>query len=468
MKKSIVTAILFILSVVLLIKLAGAEQRFDHNKHANLFPLCTSCHEGIETGAQAELYPSRESCANCHDGKVERKVDWQGPQRVASNLKFEHPEHFAEAKDSDCAACHAKSPGAKRMNVVRAQAETCIACHQKDKGAAPVQHFAQNNDCTQCHKPLRDARALAGTQIAAFPQPPSHKQADFLQAHARTDLSGVASCATCHTAESCSRCHANARDVKVIAALGNNELVTGLVAGKKAVYPEPPDHKRAGFAESHGALAEANVQRCSNCHTREGCLQCHSGRVAADEIAALPLRDVAPGVDMPARGRVHPANFATAHGNTAGANGESCTSCHAESFCSDCHQGADSRKFHPANFVSRHAQAVYAGETECSSCHSRETFCQSCHNRLGMTANGERTTQFHTGQAIWLLQHGQPARQNLESCTSCHTQSSCARCHSSKGGWGVSPHGSAVPSGKLADKNQITCLRCHYSGTFRR
>ena len=470
MKKSIVASLLFILAAVLLLKLAGAQERFDHTKHANLFPLCTSCHEGIETGAQADVFPSAESCASCHDGKVERKVTWSSPKRVASNLKFEHKQHFDDAGDSDCGSCHAAKPGARRMNVAHAKAETCIACHDEDKKAAgPVVHLAQTNDCTMCHTALKDARWLSQAQIAAFPQPGTHESKEFIREHARTTSKDAQTCATCHTRESCSRCHANAQDVKVIASLGSSDLVGAIVAGKKAVYPTPADHRKAGFSDKHGMLAEARIESCSNCHTREGCQQCHTGSSAADRIASLPQQNTAPGVNLAARTRrAHPEGFAAAHGNTAGASGESCTSCHAEKFCSDCHQGADSRKFHPSNFASRHAQAVYASDTDCASCHNRESFCQSCHNGLGLSANGQRPTQFHDGQTVWLLQHGQPARQNLESCTSCHTQSSCARCHSTKGGWGVSPHGSNIPTGKLADKNRPACLRCHFSAELKR
>ena len=470
MKKSIAAAILFLLGAVLLFKLAGAQERFDHQKHTNLFPLCTSCHEGVETGTQADLYPAAESCNSCHDGKTERKIEWSGPKRVASNVKFAHPEHFAEAKDDDCGSCHASKPGAKRMSVARAKAETCIACHNKDqKAAGPVVHLAQTNDCTQCHTPLKDARWLSQAQIAAFPEPGTHKSGDFVREHKRTTAQDAQTCATCHTRESCSRCHANAQDVKVIASLGSNELVGAIIARKQAVYPTPTDHQQAGFSDQHGTLAEAGIESCANCHTREGCQQCHSGSSAADRIAALPQRNTAPGVNLASRTRnAHAPGFAQAHGTTAGASGESCTSCHAQKFCSDCHQGADSKKFHPSNYASRHAQAVYANDTDCASCHNRESFCQSCHNGLGLSANGQRPTQFHNGTSIWLLQHGQPARQNLESCTSCHTQSSCTRCHSTKGGWGVSPHGSNTPSGKLADKNRPACLRCHFSAEMRR
>ncbi|HEX6559383.1 MAG TPA: cytochrome c3 family protein [Longimicrobiales bacterium] len=446
------------------------QDTFKHSDHARLFPVCTSCHAGVQSGEEARLYPAPDVCANCHDGQRERKVDWKGHARVATNLKFSHTEHVENSGEADCATCHGSKASPTWMNVSRAQPETCLACHDKtQQGKGPVVHLATSVRCTMCHVSLKDARSLDAQQIAGLPQPPSHKEAGFLATHKTTTLDGARTCSVCHTQESCARCHANAAGVKVIAALGSTERVAPLVANKKAVYPRPADHNGNNFLTQHGVLARAGVETCANCHTRNSCQQCHTGGNGADQLAQLPVRvaGLAPGVQLKSNVRsAHPAGFANAHGTQAGASGESCTSCHAQKFCSDCHQGADSRKFHPANFASRHAQSVYAGDGDCSSCHNRESFCQSCHTGLGMNSTGKRTTQFHNAQSVWLLQHGQPARQSLESCASCHTQSSCTRCHATnaKGGWGVSPHGS-MNAASLKDKNQVACLRCHKSGT---
>ena len=88
-----------------------APDRFDHPKHAKLFPSCVSCHAG--TAAQAALFPAPASCAACHDGKDQRTVDWrprEGPR--PSNLKFDHRVH---PKSTDCLSCHADQ-GAAWMN----------------------------------------------------------------------------------------------------------------------------------------------------------------------------------------------------------------------------------------------------------------------------------------------------------------------------------------------------------------
>ncbi|MDE3052397.1 MAG: hypothetical protein KGJ70_00820, partial [Gemmatimonadota bacterium] len=62
---------------------------------------------------------------------------------------------------------------------------------------------------------------------------------------------------------------------------------------------------------------------------------------------------------------------------------------------------------------------------------------------------------------LWLLNHGQAARQNLEACAACHTQASCAQCHSATGGWGVNPHPPSFDAKRAARNNPQSCLACH-------
>ena len=474
MKRYLFAALILIATIVTATVRGVSQDKFNHAQHAKLFPVCTTCHAGIQSGDKTTIFPAPTDCARCHDGKRQDKIDYKQPAMTQSNLKFDHVDHAANlegTKDNDCLTCHAKATPKKWMNVGRAAPETCIACHNNNrKITGPVVHLAMNNDCRMCHVALKDAQWLPQQRIAAFPKPPSHDANDFLAQHKTTTVAGAAKCATCHTQESCSRCHANAANVKVITALGSNAKVASIVADKKPLYPKPADHTQKNFRVLHGELASASVETCSNCHTRNSCQTCHSGSSAADALARLPVRvaGAAPGVDLRSKARnAHPAGFANSHAIVAGSNGANCTSCHQQKFCSDCHQGADSRKFHPANFSQRHAEAVYSAQSDCASCHNRESFCQTCHTGLGMNSTGKRATPFHNAQAVWLLQHGQPARQNMESCASCHTQASCTRCHATNanGGWGVNPHGS-MDVAALKKSNQVTCLRCHKSGTF--
>src|SRR5947207_15967049 len=68
---------------------------FDHPKHQKLFPTCTTCHAGA-ANAGAALWPDPASCAACHDGKIQKTVQWRSPAEPARrNLTFEHGKHAA-------------------------------------------------------------------------------------------------------------------------------------------------------------------------------------------------------------------------------------------------------------------------------------------------------------------------------------------------------------------------------------
>ena len=92
---------------------AQKPDRFDHPEHAKVFPTCTACHAGATDGSMA-LLPTGKGCAACHDGTIERRVNWTAPAPEGSNLRFTHTEHRREVaekagRDSTvaCQACHA-------------------------------------------------------------------------------------------------------------------------------------------------------------------------------------------------------------------------------------------------------------------------------------------------------------------------------------------------------------------------
>ena len=156
---------------------------------------------------------------------------------------------------------------------------------------------------------------------------------------------------------------------------------------------------------------------------------------------------------------VHAAGFLKAHPAQAAAGG-TCAACHARSFCVDCHQGQKSQ-YHPLNFVAQHGPESYSSDAQCTACHSTEAFCRTCHIRTGNGARERTKAAFHSAQPLWLLNHGQAARQGLESCAACHTQASCAQCHSATGGWGISPHPANFDARRAARLNSQSCLLCH-------
>ena len=85
----------------------GGPDRFDHSKHAKLFPSCVGCHAGAVQAGAALLPDPIRSCGTCHDGRDQREVTWtprEGPR--ASNLAFDHLKH---PKNAECLSCHAAS-----------------------------------------------------------------------------------------------------------------------------------------------------------------------------------------------------------------------------------------------------------------------------------------------------------------------------------------------------------------------
>jgi hypothetical protein len=104
------------------------DDRFQHARHARLFPLCATCHAGV-TEAGQPVWPNPSGCASCHDGVIQQRVNWQ-PRTTGlptRNLRFTHEGHAraATAKNPadsalsrNCSACH-NERGAARMEVTR-------------------------------------------------------------------------------------------------------------------------------------------------------------------------------------------------------------------------------------------------------------------------------------------------------------------------------------------------------------
>ena len=518
---------------------AGADtaEGFPHEEHAGLFALCTGCHGGIGRGDTASFYPDPASCANCHDGEQEERVEWSGPERRPGNLIYDHADHAAELESegeeaASCESCHTPS-GATRMAVTgRAVPDRCLSCHEHEA----ADHYVDAS-CATCHRPLAETGFDRG-RIAALPEPDDHDRGGFLvEAHGESAERSVATCQTCHTQERCTSCHVEGAEREAVASMpvapGGMEL-----PDLAARYPTPETHESEGWLDVHGERARPG--ECSTCHTRQSCTTCHRD-APSSVVARLPdaRGTVAPGVEVERRAPAsHRATgFPTEHGDVAAADPGSCTSCHTEASCTDCHAGgvadagdaasrrdlpavaspaatsgagggpsaetrtagprtavtdtthadtttadtsssADAERspwpgpagtrsepggFHPENFMARHAAAAYGNRMECSTCHSTGAFCRECHQQTGMGSSGRIGPGFHDAQPLWLLRHGQAARQSLESCASCHRQRDCIQCHSTTGAFSVSPHGPEFDAQRYADRNRQVCLACHLS-----
>lgn len=447
------------------------QEPFPHEAHAGLFPFCTGCHVGVPEGDVAELYPEPELCARCHNGVDMDSVEWQTPETgEPSPVRFAHPAHIeavAAAGDEgvDCAACHVPE-GAPRMQVAGTPVVArCLACH----GHPAEAHFVDAS-CSTCHGPAAET-PMGGEWLARLPYPPDHATGTFLpEEHGRLAGADPTRCATCHTQERCASCHVNT-DVSEIAAIPAAPPSLDLPRFA-AHYVAPPSHAAEDFLDVHGRAA--SVEACATCHTQDDCAACHAGEPPG-AVEALPrAADVAaPGVLLtPRPPSSHGlASFMESHGGLAAADASSCASCHTRDFCSECHEGAAVETalpgalagpgFHPPNFMARHATEAYGRRLECGSCHNTAAFCRDCHEQAGFGSEGYLDPGFHDAEPNWLLRHGQPARQALESCASCHAQTDCLQCHSTLGSFKVSPHGPDFDPERAHEKNPAICFACH-------
>jgi hypothetical protein len=132
--------------------------------------------------------------------------------------------------------------------------------------------------------------------------------------------------------------------------------------------------------------------------------------------------------------------------------------------CLDCHRPANERAaaFHPRGFLTRHPSAAYARVANCSDCHNQASFCQDCHQQSGLVARARLgRAGYHDAFRGFAFGHGQAARQNLESCASCHAERDCAACHSTTGGFRFSPHGPGFNAERMRARSPSMCAACH-------
>ena len=472
-----VTAVaLSVAGVLAAASLRRPQDRFGHEKHARLFPSCTTCHAGAATTGQP-MWPEPASCEACHDGTVAERIEWQprqGPR--VTNLRFDHGAHAREAVLADtvhralaerCVACHTEA-GAQRMAVQHAVVGQCLDCHQLG-----AEHLAvADRECAECHVPLAAAALLSAEDVAGFPEPPSHAREGFaVYGHAEVaqvrgsdgEMTVAQSCATCHAREFCITCHVNAPEVPAIQSLALD--ARSLV--HRTELPKPATHDRPDYVQIHGQAVEGPGVTCAACHTQESCRSCHVGS-GPRSLGRIPRTGPGrgPGAqltrELPAS---HTWEFRDRHGGDADARPSSCSTCHVRQDCLDCHRpspgGAGS--YHPNGFLPRHPTAAWGREAGCSDCHNPGQFCQSCHRQAGLTALGRiGTGGYHDAKRAFSVGHGQAARQTLESCASCHAERDCTACHSAvSGGFRFNPHGPRFDAERLRRKNPSFCTACH-------
>jgi hypothetical protein len=339
--------------------------RFTHDDHeasAGEVP-CEDCHtpEGAPRMTVARSIPVQ--CFNCHEGK----------------------DHYV---DAPCAQCH--QPLARTQFTAAMVSELPVPADHKEPGFLLEAHGTQasaqparcatchtRERCTSCHVDPAVAVAIAripeapagfppGKLEARYPEPASHRSPEWLEAHG-----GGASrqaCGTCHTRDDCAACHVQPLPDSA-AVLQERPRVRAPGVGLRR--EQPASHGPRSFFDDHAALAAAEPQQCESCHTTRFCTDCH---------------------DAPASPGFHPRNFTAQHASAAYGRRLECSTCHeTRTFCRSCHiqqgmraEGRLDPGFHDAQplWLLRHAQAARQGLESCTSCHTQKD-CLQCHSQLG-------------------------------------------------------------------------------------
>lgn len=324
--------------------------RMDHAHPAHRDLPCTDCHAAApaSTSSGDLLLPEERACAGsaCHADRVDRDVqtvetcgychagfDPSGSTDPGDGPPLPSPV----VPDSSMPAPHLVFSHATHV----AEGMTCERCHEgvRDARLATRAHLPTMRDCMDCHAP-------PGLGDASHPAP-----------------TAPATCETCHVAEP------------------DGTLVTtfreGTLLPPRWMAGMHHDHE---WLTRHRWIAADSGPLCAECHTEDDCADCHDGRVR-------PLR-------------VHPGDFLTTHSVMARRDAGDCTSCHAPAqFCTECHArlglsriaAPDVRtpaRHHPPRAVwiegpNLHGREARRALETCTSCHA-EADCVDCHGAAGV------------------------------------------------------------------------------------
>ena len=253
---------------------------------------------------------------------------------------------------------------------------TCNSCHDDVK---------VSNACESCH-----------TDLAAL-RPRDHNRTDFVRRHTDAARLADASCASCHTQESCIDCHNGVDLIKV--DLPGKDLMSphaprlsGIDRGQGKRILKVHD---LNFKFTHGIAAQGKTADCQTCHSQQQfCATCHMAGGNVNQAHFKPSTHQQAGFVTLGIG-----SGGGAHALLARRDMESCASCHdaegADPTCVTCHMDADGVKGTDAR---THAKGFRAGEqgswhsdpgANCFTCHSDanarvggikgQGFCGYCH-----------------------------------------------------------------------------------------
>ncbi len=253
----------------------------------------------------------------------------------------------------------------------------CTQCHGPNRQFTPsvgiiIDHAVHTDEditCTVCHNRVAHLEDFDLVLKDPGTGEQNRKHDDFMT---------MTSCFRCHSQEEggrapggCDACHP-----------ADFEL-------KPANHLEPGFYERGGDSAGHASLALASRDAAAEQTATAG----EAATDAAGEEELVPPREIF-----------------------------YCGTCHAESFCEDCH-GISMP--HPGDFAKGHGDVGKSTPGVCANCHAKGgasvkglEFCNSCHHPQGDPTKA------------WIPQHFTVVLETgADACFDCHNPTYCAECH---------------------------------------
>jgi len=205
-----------------------------------------------------------------------------------------------------------------------------------------------------------------------------------------------------------------------------------------------PNHD-ADWVRGHRLLASRPVKNCKSCHAQSFCLDCHmGGGIDVNLNTEIARAGTAP--------ESHRTDFREIHPIKALDNPQTCTRCHNARFCSECHE-----KFRGEDLRVLSHRKGWSNLQTANPGPMHETFnvfqCQTCHPGGVLPKH------------VWSSDHAREARRNLQACQTCHSDGDvCMTCHSARFGLRINPHPrnwNSVKDGYRSRSDGRSCIKCH-------
>jgi len=203
---------------------------FAHGAHLGRNYRCEACHNEFAHQENGTSKPDMMSCYRCHS------VYHNGGGQIAEGQDCYkcHPKSF-ELMPKDHTMPFIKGEHGKKSNEDPAY---CAMCHPSEF-------------CVGCHRGEKVSPNAPGKPVI----PDDHKKAAWRTQHGPQYLAGDGACGSCHTDQSCKRCH-------------------------KTVMPHP-----VGWLKDHSPEPGTTTEDCNICHQdKDKCQSCHHKDVRTAEL----------------------------------------------------------------------------------------------------------------------------------------------------------------------------------------